>query len=99
MDATPFKRSIGLVFVALYLLVGMAVATYAYSRDLRTFVCDDATAPHGYITHFRTSYKNPDPEICQRRGFTAKSVASIPVLVVIGPILALRWVPGMLRRM
>jgi len=87
------KRSVGLLATA-YLLVGFVYAVWLYSRDLRTFVCEEPDSPHGYVTIWTDSYKNPGPETCSRRGFTLASIISIPVVTVVGvPFLIVRGVP------
>lgn len=78
-------------FVSAYLLIGLSLAIRTYSHDLRTFRCESLDAPHGYVTIGTSSYVNPDPERCFRRGAEADSVLSVPFLTVFGaPILAMR---------
>ncbi len=81
------------IFVAgiVYLSFGFIFALYAYSHELRVLTCTDPTTPHG-ITMGSRSYRNPDPKRCTRRGFALESIAGIPVLTALGPvILAARY--------
>ncbi len=87
------NRPIGLL-VSVYLLIGFAYAIWLYSWDLRTFVCEEPDSPHGYVTIWTDSYKNPGPETCVRRGFTFTSIISIPFVTIVGvPFLIVRGVP------
>ncbi len=80
--------------VVIYVLVGFVYAMWAYSRDLRTFVCEAPDAPHGYVTLWTDSYKNPGPNTCVRRGYSSGSVLSIPFMTLAGvPLLIVKGVP------
>ena len=90
----PEMKRIGQVLVGIYLLVGFVYAMWAYSQDLRTFVCEAPDAPHGYVTVWTNAYENPEPNTCIRRGFSSGSVLSIPFMTLVGvPLLIVRGVP------
>lgn len=90
------KRLVSLL-LGVYLSIGFVYAIWLYSWDLRTFVCEEADSPHGYVTVWSSSFRNPGPETCARRGFTLASIASIPFMTVVGvPVLIVRRVPRQL---
>ena len=87
------SRSIRLL-VGAYFLVGFLYAAWLYSLDLRTFVCEEPDAPHGYVTIWSDSYRNPGPETCARRGFSLASIVSVPIMTIVGvPVMIVRGLP------
>ena len=83
-----------IITITLYFSFGFVFALYAYSHDLRTFICGDMLIQHTYdFTMGTGSFKNPDPERCVRRGSELRSIATIPFFTVFGvPILIARSV-------
>ncbi len=82
------------MLVGAYLLVGFMYAIWSYSWDLRTFVCEEPDSPHGYVTIWSDTFKNPGPETCARRGFSFASIVSIPFVTMVGvPLLIVRGIP------
>ncbi len=85
-----------------YLCVGMLFGLYTYSYDLRTFICEDATSPNGEMTvgyagWGATSFQNPDPDHCRRRGAEWRAVAAIPAFTLSWPVLLVPRIAGELN--
>ena len=65
--------------VVLYFLFGFSIAMSSYIQDLKTFDCVDEQGAHGTGGFFT----NPNPDQCIRRGFTLKSILTIPLLTIL----------------
>ena len=78
-------RKILISSVCVYLGLGLVIGLFLYNQDLNTFECLAPDEPHGYITIFRSSGGNPDPEKCTSHGTRLKSLIKIPAAMAIGP--------------
>ncbi len=88
-------RSVLTVVVWLYLSVGWLLGYGVSSRDMRTYRCDAPSEPHGYITMMTSSYENPNPAICERRGSLPATIVRVAVFPFYGLlILAVRKLAG-----
>ncbi len=85
-DQKKAKKVIIICAIA-YLIPGFILGTSAWVSDLRTFKCDDANAPHRYITMGTGSFKNPDTENCARRGLELHSIAIVPIFAITWPVM------------
>ncbi len=75
----------------IYFSIGFIMAVGSWNRDLKTFDCLAPNEPHGYVGIGTSSFNNPDPEHCIRRGFTIRSITSAATVVAIGtPIIIAR---------